>query len=253
MDASKNRGTPKSSILIGFFIIHHPFWGTPIFGNTQICTLSFLTPDTWAKIRSSSQLRRMWRNKGLSSSLFSLLSTSGCNLRWNREAWRNASGTPCCWIVIAACSSLCLRNSSAQTDGIPTFKLVKNGFRINLSPVSPRFQARARNSDSEAKTDLPHEVCWLASLARWNILHPMLTDAWEIQKNHMQTRQKNHMQTLRSLEAWIENHQRILPPSTCQSGWRQPLNPTQMSLHRRQKNETGAPTTAVGMSSDWAC
>ena len=25
---------PKSSILIGFSIINHPFWGTPIFGNT---------------------------------------------------------------------------------------------------------------------------------------------------------------------------------------------------------------------------
>ena len=36
VDVSKNRGTPKSSILIGFFIINHPFWGTPIFGNTQV-------------------------------------------------------------------------------------------------------------------------------------------------------------------------------------------------------------------------
>ena len=27
---SKNRGTPKSSILIGFSIISHPFWGPPI-------------------------------------------------------------------------------------------------------------------------------------------------------------------------------------------------------------------------------
>ena len=33
---SKNRGTPKSSILIGFSIINHPFWGTSIFGNTHI-------------------------------------------------------------------------------------------------------------------------------------------------------------------------------------------------------------------------
>ena len=32
MDVSKNSGTPKSSILIGFSIINHPFWGTPIFG-----------------------------------------------------------------------------------------------------------------------------------------------------------------------------------------------------------------------------
>ena len=29
MGVSKNRGTPKSSILIGFSIINHPFWGTP--------------------------------------------------------------------------------------------------------------------------------------------------------------------------------------------------------------------------------
>ena len=36
MGVSKNSGTPKSSILIGFSIIKHPFWGTPIFGNTHI-------------------------------------------------------------------------------------------------------------------------------------------------------------------------------------------------------------------------
>ena len=36
MGVSKNNGTPKSSILIGFSIINHPFWGTPIFGNNHI-------------------------------------------------------------------------------------------------------------------------------------------------------------------------------------------------------------------------
>ena len=36
MDVSEYRGTQKSSILIGFSIIHHPFWDTPIFGNTQM-------------------------------------------------------------------------------------------------------------------------------------------------------------------------------------------------------------------------
>ena len=33
---SKNNGIPKSSILIGFSTINHPFWATPIFGNTQV-------------------------------------------------------------------------------------------------------------------------------------------------------------------------------------------------------------------------
>ncbi len=36
MVVSKNNGTPKSSILIGFSIINHPFLGTPIFGNHHI-------------------------------------------------------------------------------------------------------------------------------------------------------------------------------------------------------------------------
>ena len=35
LGVSINGGTPKSSILIGFSIINHPFWGTSIFGNTH--------------------------------------------------------------------------------------------------------------------------------------------------------------------------------------------------------------------------
>ena len=36
VDVSENSGTPKSSILIGFSIINHPFWGTTIFGNIHV-------------------------------------------------------------------------------------------------------------------------------------------------------------------------------------------------------------------------
>ena len=36
MGVSNNRGTPKSSILTGFSIIHRPFWGNTIFGNAHI-------------------------------------------------------------------------------------------------------------------------------------------------------------------------------------------------------------------------
>ena len=48
MDVSQTSGTPKSSILIGFSIINHPFWDTPIFGNTHtyicvyLCIFEFL-------------------------------------------------------------------------------------------------------------------------------------------------------------------------------------------------------------------
>ena len=41
LDVSKNRGTPKSSILIGFSILNHPFWGTTIFGNTHLLVKIF--------------------------------------------------------------------------------------------------------------------------------------------------------------------------------------------------------------------
>ena len=42
MDVSENGGTPQSSILIGFSIINHPFWDTPIFGNTHMVNGSYL-------------------------------------------------------------------------------------------------------------------------------------------------------------------------------------------------------------------
>ena len=49
MDVSLNGGTPKSSILIGFSIINHPFWGTTIFGNTHILSHLSLGNDCHKK------------------------------------------------------------------------------------------------------------------------------------------------------------------------------------------------------------
>ena len=46
MDVSENSDTPKPSILIGFSIANHPFWDTPIFGNTQI---PWMPLGLWAK------------------------------------------------------------------------------------------------------------------------------------------------------------------------------------------------------------
>ncbi len=47
MGVSKNRGTTKSSILIGFPIINHPFWGTPIFGNTHMGNTGYQGSTNW--------------------------------------------------------------------------------------------------------------------------------------------------------------------------------------------------------------
>ena len=38
----KNRGTPKSSILIGFSIMNHPFWGNTLFLEAPICHLLYI-------------------------------------------------------------------------------------------------------------------------------------------------------------------------------------------------------------------
>ena len=52
LGVSKNNGTPKSSILIGFYIIN-PFWGTPIFGNIQL-----VAKVQWSQIYDTS-IRRV--------------------------------------------------------------------------------------------------------------------------------------------------------------------------------------------------
>ena len=49
-------GTPKSSILIRFSIINHPFWGTPIFGNTYVMYRDlFINPRPCRWMASSSR------------------------------------------------------------------------------------------------------------------------------------------------------------------------------------------------------
>ena len=60
MGVSKNRGIPKSSILIGFSIINHPFWGTLIFGNPHIDALD--CSQKWPpQVTILAILGRLWR------------------------------------------------------------------------------------------------------------------------------------------------------------------------------------------------
>ena len=75
MDVSENSGTPKLSILMGFSIINHPFWGTPIFGNTHIqiwrksvfsllLRIGFLVEDSHDGVVSSPSRFRVPRQRG---------------------------------------------------------------------------------------------------------------------------------------------------------------------------------------------
>ena len=72
MDVSENSGTPKSSILRGFSIINHPFWGTPMFGNIHIL-IRWKRTSTFASV----DVDRKWF---LGDRMFGR--PDGCRLRW---------------------------------------------------------------------------------------------------------------------------------------------------------------------------
>ena len=59
-DASENSGTPKSSILRGFPIINHAFWGTSIFETP----ISEAPPSTWWRAHLVG-IERFWPEMGL--------------------------------------------------------------------------------------------------------------------------------------------------------------------------------------------
>ena len=69
MVVSKNRGIPKSSILISFSIINHPFWGTIIFGNIHMlikkgCEIRKFTGTNGCQFRhpcSSYWIQNQWQ------------------------------------------------------------------------------------------------------------------------------------------------------------------------------------------------
>ena len=66
MGVSENYGTPKSSILIGFSIINHPFWGTPIFGNIHIecvnlCSTAYFDWRCWIYRRLLQYHRKIYQ------------------------------------------------------------------------------------------------------------------------------------------------------------------------------------------------
>ena len=83
MDVSKNRGTPKSSILIGFSLINHAFWGTPIFGNTHMQFIGISLLQVFVSVQQS--LPCVWHihSGGICKELAGTdLTTSHTNLKY---------------------------------------------------------------------------------------------------------------------------------------------------------------------------
>ena len=93
LGVSKNRGTPKTSILIGFSIINHPFWGTPIFGNTHMGFYHQSFNVTIETTKSWQFCEKTWPFKGM-------VSENVCQIRWTTCCWRfwclnSKRGWPC--------------------------------------------------------------------------------------------------------------------------------------------------------------
>jgi len=66
MDVSDNSGTPKSSILIGFSIINHAFWGTPFFGNIHIWIPKMMFWKRWLLLNMAFSLGILTLSQGVS-------------------------------------------------------------------------------------------------------------------------------------------------------------------------------------------
>ena len=119
LGVSINGGSPKSSILIEFSMINHPYWGTTILGNPHLGKMTTLTYFDWWKNLVSEPTLKPPSRKIHSSLLLSWVGSGkecfgGENIRtkWheNFEGWSEERshvwfgyildiGSPSCWFV----------------------------------------------------------------------------------------------------------------------------------------------------------
>ena len=94
---SKNRGTPKSSILIWFSIINNPFWGIPIFGNIHVIILfEWSDRSSWkawlryskASPPAAERSKQTWSSLAISRLVGSASDDNfGCAQGFSRYSW----------------------------------------------------------------------------------------------------------------------------------------------------------------------
>ena len=131
MGVSKNKGTPKSSILIRFSIINHPFWGTTIFGNIQMMPKSHRTwaNYTFSWFSPSSQCLVTWRPASSNAARTWVLDVFWCGRRkktWHamlsRLGYSRSLNPPSYWSYSSKSSEcLCDIRCNALTGGLITW------------------------------------------------------------------------------------------------------------------------------------
>ncbi len=109
MGVSKNRGVSPQIIhlFIGFSIINHPFWGTPIFGNTQIIKSIHVFCDV--NIRHSMPLETSHDAKAQAAQPSQLESLQGW---WAHQQKSTASWSP---YHVSTMSQISLEKSTEST------------------------------------------------------------------------------------------------------------------------------------------
>ena len=109
----KIRGTPKSSILIGFSIINHPFWGTPIFGNTHMFhwvyrNLIYINLDGTKRPFSKSLHSPFWCAPARESAHLSFFVQRPSGRKWMKgvSSGNLKSSKPSFWMYTVSCHDL---------------------------------------------------------------------------------------------------------------------------------------------------
>ena len=90
-DFLSHRGTPKSAIFMGFFLINHPFWGTPIYGTPHI-DLSRLLWPLWLYVEPSEKPRNSVNEWDISTKVRNGNKTRVCPLHWRRHHMKPIHG-----------------------------------------------------------------------------------------------------------------------------------------------------------------
>ena len=88
---SKNSGTPKSSILIGFSIINHPFWGIPIFGN--IHPRKTISTHVFFRMHLDLLQRKVFQVKRMIEATV-CIQPNHCTASLSRPTWTPCADTP---------------------------------------------------------------------------------------------------------------------------------------------------------------
>ena len=134
--------SPKSSILIGFSIINHPYWGTTILGNPHMLVESWSTGKERFNFFTVSHLSLelrfffcFFRPSPLQQVVFCPLQKKASNLfkLWNSTSWRSSSNTS---------------NPSDQSSNHPS--VITSVYPEQHHSNSPPMQVSLRHRDNQS-------------------------------------------------------------------------------------------------------